>query len=221
MNFHERLAEARRARGLTQSEIAEMMDVSFQAVSLWERGESLPDTEEVIRLASALGVSIDWLLTGAGAANVRREKIFDEGRMYTYVKTYAGAEKLYQTSRVLPLVREVGDMYLPLLRACLALALGMVDDDMITVALLYDRDVPEEKLQVSETAGSALELLHGDGDVSRNPVAAMVRLLDCYAGGETKPSEEITALIREAKNRYPMYLNQLFLLTYTLRKYII
>ncbi|WP_296119245.1 helix-turn-helix domain-containing protein [uncultured Eubacterium sp.] len=41
MTFSERLAKARKEKGFTQSDVAEKLNVSFQAVSLWERGKTL------------------------------------------------------------------------------------------------------------------------------------------------------------------------------------
>lgn len=57
-----RLAELRRAHGLSQEELAEKLDVSRQAVSKWERAESSPDTDNLIALARLYGVSLDVLL---------------------------------------------------------------------------------------------------------------------------------------------------------------
>ena len=57
-----RLAELRREKGLSQEELAEKLAVSRQAVSKWERGESSPDTDNLIALAQLYGVSLDVLL---------------------------------------------------------------------------------------------------------------------------------------------------------------
>ena len=57
-----RLAELRREKGLSQEELAEKLNVSRQAVSKWERGESSPDTDNLIALAQLYGVSLDVLL---------------------------------------------------------------------------------------------------------------------------------------------------------------
>ena len=52
----------RESAGLTQSELAEKLFVSFQAVSAWERGQSVPDLENAIRIAQLFGISVDALL---------------------------------------------------------------------------------------------------------------------------------------------------------------
>lgn len=58
------IACLRREKGLTQSELGDRLGVSFQAVSKWERGETLPDTAILLDLANALGTSVDLILTG-------------------------------------------------------------------------------------------------------------------------------------------------------------
>ena len=59
------LAALRKAKGLTQRELAEMLNVSDKAVSRWERDESYPDLTMIPVLAEIFGVSCDELLRGA------------------------------------------------------------------------------------------------------------------------------------------------------------
>lgn len=59
-----RLVELRRARCLSQEDLADQLGVSRQAVSKWERGESSPDTDNLIALAGIYDVSLDALLLG-------------------------------------------------------------------------------------------------------------------------------------------------------------
>ena len=62
MKLGERIAEKRKAQGLTQAELAEKMMVTRQTVSRWEAGTALPDIERVAELAAVLDVSCDYLL---------------------------------------------------------------------------------------------------------------------------------------------------------------
>ena len=59
-----RIASKRRARGLTQGQVAIHMGVSPQAVSKWERGLACPDLVFLDDLADLLDVSIEELLLG-------------------------------------------------------------------------------------------------------------------------------------------------------------
>lgn len=52
----------RKRNGYTQEQIAERLGVSRQAVAKWERGESLPDIENVIALADIYEVTVDSLV---------------------------------------------------------------------------------------------------------------------------------------------------------------
>ena len=56
--------QLRRAKGLTQNQLGEQIRVSFQAVSKWERGETLPDVALLPELADALGTTVDNILNG-------------------------------------------------------------------------------------------------------------------------------------------------------------
>lgn len=61
----EQIAVLRKAKGLTQSELGERIGVSFQAVSKWERGETLPDITLLPDLAKILETTIDFILLGS------------------------------------------------------------------------------------------------------------------------------------------------------------
>lgn len=62
MEFGNRLYEMRKSHGYSQDELADMLKVSRQAVSKWERGESYPDTDNLIALAKLYKISVDDLL---------------------------------------------------------------------------------------------------------------------------------------------------------------
>lgn len=59
-----RIAELRKAQGLTQLELAEKMGVTDKAVSKWERDLSCPDINSLPKLAEQLGVSVEQLMQG-------------------------------------------------------------------------------------------------------------------------------------------------------------
>ncbi|TPE08290.1 helix-turn-helix transcriptional regulator [Enterococcus sp. PF-2] len=64
----QQIATKRKEKNLTQSNLADQLLVSYQAVSNWERGNSLPDIEKLPQLAAILGLSIDELLGKPAAA---------------------------------------------------------------------------------------------------------------------------------------------------------
>ncbi|MBE6812056.1 MAG: helix-turn-helix transcriptional regulator [Ruminococcaceae bacterium] len=58
------IATLRKTKGITQNELGERIGVSFQAVSKWERGETLPDTSLLPDLAKILETTVDFILLG-------------------------------------------------------------------------------------------------------------------------------------------------------------
>lgn len=52
----------RKQNGFTQEQVAEKLGVSRQAVAKWERGESVPDIENVIALADMYEITVDSLV---------------------------------------------------------------------------------------------------------------------------------------------------------------
>ena len=59
-----RIAKFRKAKGMTQEELANQLGVSSQAVSKWENDASCPDISLLPQLSRVLGVTTDELLTG-------------------------------------------------------------------------------------------------------------------------------------------------------------
>ena len=64
MEFHEKLQELRKQKGLTQEELAEMLFVSRTAISKWESGRGYPNIESLKSISDFFSVSIDDLLSG-------------------------------------------------------------------------------------------------------------------------------------------------------------
>ena len=64
MTFGEVIQVRRAALGLSQERLAELVGVSRQAVSKWEVGDALPDTDRLLPLARVLEITVDELLSG-------------------------------------------------------------------------------------------------------------------------------------------------------------
>lgn len=62
MSFATKLLALRTQHKYSQEALAEKLNVSRQAISKWELGTTLPETEKVIALSEFFGVSIDYLL---------------------------------------------------------------------------------------------------------------------------------------------------------------
>ena len=61
--FGAQIAALRKHKGMTQNELGHLLGISFQAVSKWERGETLPDTAILLDLARVLDTTVDQILS--------------------------------------------------------------------------------------------------------------------------------------------------------------
>lgn len=64
MEFHEKLQELRKQKGLTQEDLSQKLYVSRTAVSKWESGRGYPNIDSLKAIAKFYGVTIDELLSG-------------------------------------------------------------------------------------------------------------------------------------------------------------
>lgn len=69
------IAELRKARGMTQKDLAEKMNVTDKAVSKWERNLSCPDINSLPTLAETLGVPVEELLHTTKKEEVAESKL--------------------------------------------------------------------------------------------------------------------------------------------------
>ena len=148
----DRIRAARLMKGLSQMELGERLGVSFQAVSSWETGKFLPDTEHLPALAKKLDLSLDALFAEEGKNWELKPVNYDVSHMFTFVKGRAQLLGFPQTLAVMDLLRpahgeqrrrsrygfECSYMAHPLTMACHALAMGLREDDVLAAALAHD-----------------------------------------------------------------------------------
>lgn len=95
MTFGEKLQALRKARGWSQEELATQINVSRQALSKWESGASVPDTENVVALSRLFGVSTDYLLLeeveDAGSGQTAPAAAWPRPRKYLLAAAIVGA----------------------------------------------------------------------------------------------------------------------------------
>ncbi len=72
------MAALRKARGMTQQEVAQRLNVSNKAVSRWERGECAPDISLLPAIAEMFGVSCDELIKGRRSTQEQNEVKFEK-----------------------------------------------------------------------------------------------------------------------------------------------
>ena len=62
MTFGEKIVFLRKSKGMSQDQLAELLGVTRQSVSKWERDEVVADTDRILALSKLFGVSCDYLL---------------------------------------------------------------------------------------------------------------------------------------------------------------
>ena len=233
MSIGEKIAAARKAKGWSQEDLGWRIEGSTQAVSKWESGKSEPDKDHLVRLSDLLGLSLGELLADRPDPGFKiGSPYFNPDHMYTFVKAKAQSAGLAQTLAALPLMREKhgdtirsgSDLVHPLTLACHALAMNIVDDDVLAAALLHDvvedTDTALEELPVSDRVREAVALVsyntylkkgddrdpdlkdrikpvYYDG-IRKNPLAALVKCMDRC----NNLSSMATAFSREKMAKY-------------------
>ena len=77
------IAENRKAKKLTQSELAEKLGISDRAVSNWENGKNMPDLSLFKPLCDILGISINELMSGEEISNKEYNEKLEENFINT------------------------------------------------------------------------------------------------------------------------------------------
>lgn len=80
MTLGEKILSLRTARGMSQDDLAEKLEVSRQSVSKWETGQSTPDLDKIIRLSDLFGVSVDELVRSGEAPRTQVVYVEQKGK---------------------------------------------------------------------------------------------------------------------------------------------
>ena len=210
-----RIAKARRDSGMTQQNVADGLDVTFQAVSLWERGEALPDTDNLIGLAELLNVSVSSLVEDRENYVFKTNKsFFDWTHMKTFVKITATAKNMRNTIKALSFAikahegqkRKKSDIpyiYHPLNMACHCLAMGIDDDAIVAACLLHDTvedcGYDYDELPVDDETRELVKLMtHADDDDDPDK---RKRILNAYYKGlKSNPKAALIKCVDRCNN---------------------
>lgn len=95
MKIGNKISFCRKKAGMSQEALATKLNISRQAVSCWETGEAVPDTEKIIQLSKLFQVSTDYLLLDEieepmeekNLANIQTDSIKEKR---TYLRIYFG-----------------------------------------------------------------------------------------------------------------------------------
>ncbi len=141
MSLSEQIAEARRAKKLTQAELAERIGVSTEAVSKWERGAYEPGSDKLTLLYQVL--ELNYL-------DDRDSNLYNEEHMSAFLRGRLNGEhfpetqkalvcaKLLHTGQVLKGPGNTPYINHSLTMTCHALAMGLEEDALLAALLLHD-----------------------------------------------------------------------------------
>ena len=95
MTLGERIRDERKKRGLSQEELADILNVSRQAITKWETDRGIPDIANLIRISEEFEISLDELIKGDNS--VKRKIIYDNSmkRWHLLVVVYLMAIVAY------------------------------------------------------------------------------------------------------------------------------
>jgi len=111
MEFHEKLQELRKSRGLTQDELAEALYVSRTAVSKWETARGYPSIDSLKAIAGYFSISIDELLTGEKLISIAEKE--NQNRFCSLCNLLSGITDFCTFLLiVLPIYPKVGEEYI-------------------------------------------------------------------------------------------------------------
>ncbi len=149
MSIGDNIRNLREERKMTQEAVAEVLGVTFQAVSSWERDEYKPDLDKAAKLAEIFDVSISAIVEEKKNTFKTKDAIYDWEHMKTFVKTTAKNFKMENTLKAIDFAVEahmdqkrkksdVPYIYHPLNLACHALSMDIREDEVIAGCLLHD-----------------------------------------------------------------------------------
>ena len=75
------IAETRKAQGLTQKQLAGILEISDKTVSKWECGKGLPEVSLMLPLCSALNITVNDLLSGERVSQIESINKAEENMM--------------------------------------------------------------------------------------------------------------------------------------------
>jgi repressor LexA len=143
----QRIREARQAKGMDQAKLSARLDIATRTLQRWEKGEQVPDSNYLMRIAKHTGVSPHWLLTS-------------EGDMYARPQDPGNVIPL-PTSRY----RKVDLVSLPLLSSVPGGAPSMIFHPDYVERYISVDDVRDSQAFALEVKGNSMAPRIEDGDI--------------------------------------------------------
>ena len=157
-----RISKFRKAKGMTQEDLANLMGVSSQAVSKWENDASCPDISLLPQLSKVLGVTTDELLTGKNdqvkMVPVEQRKPFDQLTMRIKINSTDG-----DRVRV--------NLPMPMIKVCMEIGVNMMPNmggeqvemfknvDMSKLVQMVEMGMIGKLVEIESAGGDTVEIV--------------------------------------------------------------
>lgn len=140
MEFHEKLMQLRKAKGWSQEQLAEQLDVTRQTVSKWELGSTTPEMSKLIEMSRLFEISIDELVnnTAFTQPKVETTAAFDKERWhyeYRSKKTLFGLPLIHVNIGLFRAYRAKGILAVGNLAAGI-LSIGVLSAGLLSIGAL-------------------------------------------------------------------------------------
>ena len=157
-----RISKHRKARGMTQEELAGQMGISAQAVSKWETDVSCPDISALPQLCRILGITTDELLTGNSSevklVPAAERKPFDELILRVNVLS-ANGDKI-RVNLPMPLVKVCLEIGVDMLPSMTGERADMVKSiDLAKVVQMVEQGLIGKLVEVESADGDNIEVV--------------------------------------------------------------
>ncbi|MCM1180821.1 MAG: helix-turn-helix domain-containing protein [Clostridium sp.] len=150
MMLGEKIQRYRKSNHMTQEDLAELLCVSPQNISCWERNLYSPSTDKLDSIAKVLHVTVGQLMDQDSADKSQwelRDQMFSVDNLYEHTRSHIVGYHLEQSKRALPLMMRLHDQQMrygnvpyvthPLMMALHAFALAITEDEVIASILLH------------------------------------------------------------------------------------
>lgn len=176
MNVAKKIKNARIEKNLTQMNLADFLGVSYQAVSNWERGNSMPDISKLNDLCSLLNLSIDELLSDEPKTANAIHKFINEDTSTITLEEVADIAPLLSPQKLDEVINESShqEEYIPM-SILIALAPFIEDESLEQLSMKTKCKELHEAVALAPFISSTLleELLADFNDIVDDSIVAL------------------------------------------------
>jgi len=187
-----KISSLRKERDMTQVDLADKLGVTYQAISSWERGNSMPDIAKLPDLSRVLEVSIDDLLNNKKATELVKKVLSgdDPSKTTPDMETLADIAPILKPSQVTELINQAkntqGEEKLTINREMLELLTQYMESGDLKEVLLNNNnitvDMIAEVVDYMESGDLKEILLHGNNIT----VDMLAEVVDYMESGDLK-----------------------------------